>query len=103
MGATSMIVLILAALTFSIIAILIAKIVTKSTSNAQKGEPYECGIPTQGKTWTQLNVGYYLFALIFFIFDVDLVFFVPLGIVTKKVSLIGLVEIVIFFFILFMG
>ena len=64
MGASSMIVLILAALTFSSIAILIAKIVTKSTTNAQKGEPYECGIPTKGKTWTQLNVGYYLFALI---------------------------------------
>ena len=62
-----MIVLILAALAFSAIAILIAKIVTISTTNPQKGEPYECGIPTTGKTWVQLNVGYYLFALIFLI------------------------------------
>jgi NADH:ubiquinone oxidoreductase subunit 3 (subunit A) len=46
MGASSMIVLILAALAFSGIAILIAKIVTKSTTNPQKQEPYECGIPT---------------------------------------------------------
>ena len=44
MGASSMIVLILAALTFSSIAILIAKFVTKATTNKQKGEPYECGI-----------------------------------------------------------
>ena len=33
-------------------------IVTRSTTNPQKGEPYECGIPTTGKTWVQLNVGY---------------------------------------------
>jgi NADH:ubiquinone oxidoreductase subunit 3 (subunit A) len=71
MGSSSMIVLILAALAFSSIAILIAKIVTKSTTNPQKGEPYECGIPTTGKTWKQLNVGYYLFALIFLIFVVE--------------------------------
>ena len=41
MGASSMIVLIIAALTFSSIAILISKIVTKATFNPQKGQPYE--------------------------------------------------------------
>ena len=65
MGPASMIVLILAAVAFSSIAILIAKLVLKATKNPQKQEPYECGVPTQGKTWTQLNVGYYLFALFF--------------------------------------
>jgi len=103
MGATSMIVLIIAALVFSSVAILMAKLVTKATKNPQKGEPYECGIPTQGKTWVQLNVGYYLFALIFLIFDVELVFLYPWAVVAKNVGWIALVEIVIFFFILFMG
>jgi NADH:ubiquinone oxidoreductase subunit 3 (chain A) len=103
MGNSSMIVLIFAALAFSSIAILIAKIVTKSTTNAQKGEPYECGIPTQGKTWVQLNVGYYLFALIFLIFDVELVFLYPWAVVAKSVGWVALVEIIVFFFILFMG
>lgn len=103
MGPSSMVVLILAALAFSIIAILIAKVVTKSTTNPQKGEPYECGIPTKGKTWIQLNVGYYLFALIFLIFDVELVFLYPWAVVAKKVGLFALVEIIIFIFILFMG
>jgi NADH:ubiquinone oxidoreductase subunit 3 (subunit A) len=103
MGASSMIVLILAASIFSSIAILIAKVVTKATVNPQKGEPYECGIPTHGKTWTQLNVGYYLFALIFLIFDVELVFLFPWAVVAKNTGWLALVEIVIFFFILFMG
>ena len=103
MGASSMIVLVLAALAFSGIAILVAKIVTKSTTNAQKAEPYECGIPTTGKTWIQLNVGYYLFALIFLIFDVELVFLYPWAVVAKSLGWFALTEIVIFFFILFMG
>ena len=98
-----MIILVLAALAFSSIAILIAKILTKTTTNPQKGEPYECGIPTQGKTWIQLNVGYYLFALIFLIFDVELVFLYPWAVAAKAVGWLALVEMVIFIFILFMG
>ncbi|HEY1112983.1 MAG TPA: NADH-quinone oxidoreductase subunit A [Chitinophagaceae bacterium] len=103
MGPASMIVLIVAAIAFSSIAILIAKLVTKSTTNKQKLEPYECGVPTQGKTWTQLNVGYYLFALIFLVFDVELIFLYPWAVVAKSLGWIALVEIVIFLFILFMG
>jgi len=103
MGASSMVVLILAALAFSSIAILVAKIVTRGTTNAQKGEPYECGVPTIGKTWMQMNVGYYLFALIFLIFDVELIFLYPWAVVAKSLGWFAMIEIVIFFFILFMG
>jgi NADH-quinone oxidoreductase subunit A len=103
MGASSMIVLILAALAFSSIAILIAKVLTKTTTNPQKGQPYECGIPTTGKTWIQLNVGYYLFALIFLIFDVEIIFLYPWAVAAKQVGWLAFIEIVIFFFILFMG
>jgi NADH-quinone oxidoreductase subunit A len=103
MGASSMIILIVSGLAFSIIAILIAKVLTKGTKNAQKSEPYECGIPTVGKTWIQLNVGYYLFALIFLIFDVELIFIFPWAVVAKSVGWVALIEIVIFLFILFMG
>lgn len=98
-----MIVLIIAAIVFSSVAILVAKMVTKATTNLQKGEPYECGIPTHGKTWKQLNVGYYLFALIFLIFDVELIFLYPWAVVAKHAGWTALIEIVIFFFILFMG
>ena len=103
MGASSMIVLIIAALAFSLIAVLIAKIVTKATKNPQKGQPYECGIPTTGKTWVQLNVGYYLFALVFLIFDVELIFLFPWAVVAKSLGWVALIEIVIFLFILFIG
>ena len=101
MGASSLIVLIIAAIAFSGIAMLIAKSVLKASTNKRKGEPYECGIPTKGKTWVQLNVGYYLFALIFLIFDVELVFLYPWAVVAKSMGWIALIEIVVFFFILF--
>jgi len=103
MGAFSLIVLIVAALAFSIGGILIAKIFVKKTKNAQKGEAYECGISAVGSPWNQFNVGYYLFALIFLIFDVELVFLYPWAVVVKQVGITALVEIVIFLFILFMG
>ena len=98
-----MIVLILAAVSFSVFAILISRAVLKGSVNKQKLQAYECGIPTQGKTWIQFNVGYYLFALIFLIFDVELIFLYPWAVVVKKIGWPALVEIVIFFFILFMG
>jgi len=103
MGASSMIVLIIAALAFSLIAIMVAKLLTKATTNPQKSEPYECGIPTVGKTWVQLNVGYYLFALIFLIFDVELIFLYPWAVVAKVVGWVAFIEVVVFFFILFIG
>jgi NADH:ubiquinone oxidoreductase subunit 3 (subunit A) len=103
MGAGSLIALTIAAVTFSGIAILISKIVLKATTNKQKGEPYECGIPTQGPSWIQFNVGYYLFALIFLVFDVELIFLFPWAVVVKKMGWVAFIEIIVFFSILFMG
>ena len=103
MGSSSLIVLIIAAIAFSGIAILISKLIIKPSTNPQKGEPYECGIPTEGKTWVQLNVGYYLFALIFLLFDVELIFLYPWAVVAKSVGWRAFLEIVVFFFILFIG
>src|SRR5512138_2209893 len=101
MGAGSLIALAIAAVAFSGIALSIAKLVLKATTNKQKGEAYECGVPTKGPNWIQFNVGYYLFALVFLIFDVELVFLYPWAVVVKNVGWIALVEIVVFFFILF--
>ena len=103
MGAFWLIILIIAALAFSTGGILIAKIFVKKTTNPQKGQAYECGIPTEGSPWNQFNVGYYLFALIFLIFDVELIFMYPWAVVVKQVGMMAMVEIVIFLFILFMG
>lgn len=98
-----MIVLTIAAILFSAGGILAGKLFNKGSQNPQKGQPYECGIPTSTSPWNQFNVGYYLFALLFLIFDVELIFLYPWAVVVKKMGIIALVEISIFIFILFMG
>ncbi len=103
MGPGSIIALMVAAIAFSGIAILISKLILKPGTNPAKGEPYECGIPTVGPSWIQFNVGYYLFALIFLIFDVELIFLFPWAVVVKKIGWVAFAEIIIFLFILFMG
>ena len=103
MGAISLIALLIAAIVFSAGGIIIGKIFVKGSKNAQKGQAYECGIPTDSSPWHQFNVGYYLFALLFLIFDVELVFLYPWAVVVKKVGMVALIEIIVFIFILFMG
>jgi NADH-quinone oxidoreductase subunit A len=78
-------------------------IVAPRSTNPQKYDPYECGIPTTGVTWLQFNVGYYLFAILFLVFDVETVLVFPWAVVMKEVGMIAFVEIVIFFFILGLG
>ena len=103
MGSGSLIVLMLAAVAFSAGGIAVAKLLTKGSTNSQKGQTYECGIPSEGTPWNQFNVGYYLFALIFLIFDVELIFMYPWAVVVKRVGMPALFEIIVFIFILFMG
>jgi NADH:ubiquinone oxidoreductase subunit 3 (subunit A) len=103
MCAISLIILVIAAIAFSAGGILVGKLMNKGSVNAQKGQPYECGIPTSTSPWHQFNVGYYLFALLFLIFDVELVFMYPWAVVVKKVGITALIEILVFIFILFMG
>lgn len=103
MGPVSLIVLTLAALLFAAGGLLAGKLFNKGSKNPQKGQAYECGIPTKTSPWQQFNVGYYLFALLFLIFDVELIFLFPWAVVVKKLGMIALVEICIFIFVLFMG
>ena len=77
MGAGSLVLLIICGVLFAGATILMAKFLVPRTYNAQKQEAYECGIPTLGTNWIQYNVGYYLFALIFLVFDVEIVFLYP--------------------------
>jgi NADH-quinone oxidoreductase subunit A len=84
-------------------AVLFSTLIPPTSANPQKAETYECGIPTEGLTWLQFNVGYYLFAIIFLVFDVETVFIFPWAKVMKETGLVGFIEIVIFFFVLGIG
>ena len=100
MGSGSIIALMLSAIAFSGMALLVSKIILKTNHNPQKLQPYECGIPTIGPSWVQFSVGYYLFALIFLVFDVELVFLYPWAVAFHRLGLLAFIEALVFIAIL---
>lgn len=84
-------------------ALLIARLIAPRSFSVRKGEPYECGIPTRGQSMIQFKVGYYLFAILFLMFDVETVFLYPWAVICKSLGAMGLVSIGVFLFILILG
>ena len=84
-------------------AYVIAKLIGPRTFNKVKGEPFECGIPTHGSSWIPVHVGYYLFAILFLIFDVETVFLYPWAVVVKDFGAKALVSIGFFLLVLVFG
>jgi len=103
MGITSLLILLISGLGFAAIAIELNKLLSYGHYNPVKAEPYECGVQTHGATWVQFNVGYYLFSLVFLVFDVEIVFMYPWAVVFRQVGFAALVEIILFIAILFLG
>src|SRR5512146_7315 len=68
-----------------------------------KNSPYECGEPPIGQAWVQFNVGYYLFGLLFLVFDVEAAFLYPWAVAFREVGLAGLIEVGIFLLVLIVG
>lgn len=84
-------------------ALLIARLISPRSFSVKKSEPYECGIPTRGDSMLQFKVGYYLFAILFLVFDVETVFLYPWAVVCKALGVTGLISIAVFMFILILG
>lgn len=100
---TLLVVVILTAIALVAIALGIARAISPRSYNAQKGEAYECGIPTRGRSWMQFKVGYYLFAILFLMFDVETVFLFPWAVVVQDLGVYGLFSILFFLVILVLG
>ena len=71
--------------------------------SALKDMPYECGIPPAPYSWSQLHVRYYIFAILFLIFDVEAVFLFPWAVVFLTSINAVFYEMLIFIAILFFG
>lgn len=86
-----------------IVTIAIADIISLKSINSQKELPYECGEQTIGPSWIKFNAGFYIFGLIFLLFDIESIFLFPWTLVLREMGLIGLIEVLIFIFILIIG
>ena len=84
-------------------ALIIAKLISPKSYSPLKGKSYECGVPTRGESMMQFKVGYYLFAILFLMFDVETVFLFPWAVVCKTLGTAGLVSVGIFLAVLILG
>lgn len=103
MNFTMLVTAALTGLLFVPLVVMIAVLIAPRSYNAQKEEPYECGIPTRGRTWMQFRIGYYLYAILFLMFDVETMFLFPWAVVLRTLGGVGIVSVLFFLFILVLG
>lgn len=95
--------LILVAIGFAIFTLMVSRILHTSRYSRVKLEPYECGIEPETDARDRYSVRYYLVAMLFVIFDVETVFMFPWAVVMDELALFGLIEMLVFLFILVVG
>lgn len=83
--------------------LVIARFVAPHKPNKIKQSTYECGIETVGESWVQFKAQYYIFALVFLVFDVESVFLFPWALTLKQLPLFVALEGILFIGILIAG
>lgn len=81
--------------------IILAGLLAPKRHTPSKSEVYECGMETVGETWVQFRVQYFIFALTFLVFDVELVFLFPWAVAFSYMDIWGVLSGVLFILILF--
>jgi|TARA_B100000809_G_C14807343_1_gene412502 NADH-quinone oxidoreductase subunit A len=94
---------VLVAIGFAIFTLIVSQLVQSSRYNKVKLEPYECGIAPETDARDRYSVRYYLVAMLFVIFDVETVFMFPWAVAMDELALFGLIEMLVFIFILVIG
>lgn len=93
----------LIALAVPVIGLAVAWALRPKKPNPIKNATYECGLETIGETWVQFKAQYYLYALVFVVFDVEAAFIFPWAVAYHRLGLYALVEMVLFVLILLGG
>ena len=91
---------IVVALGFLVVNLIVWKVLRPSRFSEEKLTTYECGENPTGSAWVQFNIRFYVFALIFIIFDVESVFLLPWAVVFREMGMLAFVEGLVFIGIL---
>ena len=86
-----------------LVAVLLPVLIAPKKPSARKEEVYECGIETKGNVRIQFKSQYYIYALVFLVFDIETIFLFPWAVSLDKLPLFAVLEGVIFIAILFAG
>jgi len=85
---------------FLVVNLLVWWLIRPSRFSEEKLTTYECGENPTGSAWVQFNIRFYVFALIFIVFDVEAVFLLPWAVVFRKIGMLAYVEGLVFLAIL---
>jgi NADH-quinone oxidoreductase subunit A len=90
-------------LSMPIIVLVMAYFLRPKRPTPIKQATYECGLEAVGDIWVQFKIQYYLYALAFLIFDIEVVFLYPWAVAYNQLGLFALIEMLIFMLILVYG
>jgi NADH-quinone oxidoreductase subunit A len=91
------------AIGFAFVTLLPSRLLQTNRYNKVKLDPYECGIEPKTDARDRYSIRYYLVAMLFVIFDVETVFMFPWAVVLERLGVFGLIEMLVFLFILVVG
>jgi len=88
---------------FVALTLTLSRLLAPSRPGDAKTTTYECGVAPVGPPWVQFRIGYFVYALLFVIFDIETVFLFPWAVVFVSLGLVGLIEMALFIGILAVG
>jgi NADH-quinone oxidoreductase subunit A len=95
--------LLLLAITFAVLPVLVVRLIAPRKRSLAKGDTYECGVKTYGETWIRFRIQYYIYALMFVVFDIETVFLFPWAVSYAGLGPFALIEMLVFLLILLVG
>lgn len=95
--------LLVVAVTFGLLPVLVERLIAPRKRSLAKGDTYECGVKTYGETWVRFRIQYYIYALMFVVFDIETVFLFPWAVSYGGLGAFALIEMIVFLVILSIG
>jgi NADH-quinone oxidoreductase subunit A len=95
--------LLLGAIGFALAPLVLVALIAPRKRSLAKSDVYECGVKTYGETWIRFRIQYYIFALLFVVFDIETVFLYPWAVSYAGLGTFALVEMLIFLALLTVG
>jgi NADH-quinone oxidoreductase subunit A len=95
--------LLLMAIGFALAPVIVVRIIAPRKRSLAKGDVYECGVRTYGETWIRFRIQYYIYAMMFVVFDIESLFLFPWAVSYAGLGAFALWEMAIFLVILLVG
>ena len=95
--------LLLLAVVLAVVFLFLSQKIGRRTKLGKKNNPYECGVDPIGSTNDPIQVKFYLVAILFILFDIEVIFLYPWAVISRNLGLFGFVEMIVFVIILLVG